>query len=132
VKITADTNILVRAVTRDHPDQGRLAQEAMAAAESVAVPLVVLCELAWVLSRRYRVGSAEIAEAIRRLLRSPNVVADRPAAEAGLAQLDSGGDFADGVIAYGGAQLGSEAFVSFDRRAVALLQARGQSARLLA
>ncbi len=45
--------------------------------------------------------------------------------------LEAGGDFADGVIAYEGKWLGGETFVSFDKQAVALLTAQGQSARLL-
>ena len=45
--------------------------------------------------------------------------------------LAAGGDFADGVIAYEGNWLGGETFVSFDKKAVALLTAQGQSARLL-
>ena len=56
---------------------------------------------------------------------------DRTAAEAGLALLEAGGDFADGVIAHQGQWLGGESFVSFDRQAVALLQAQGISAQLL-
>jgi predicted nucleic-acid-binding protein len=61
-----------------------------------------------------------------------NVVVNRPAAEAGLAQLEAGGDFADGAIAFEGSWLGAEMFVSFDKQAVKLLKAQGQSARLLA
>ena len=57
---------------------------------------------------------------------------NRPAVEAGLALLEAGGDFADGVIAYEGNWLGAEVFVSFDKKAVELLQAQGQSSRLLA
>ncbi|MFA8593984.1 VapC toxin family PIN domain ribonuclease, partial [Xanthomonas campestris pv. campestris] len=45
--------------------------------------------------------------------------------------LDAGGDFADGVIAYEGNWLGGETFVSFDKKAVVLLTAQGQSTRLL-
>ena len=50
--------------------------------------------------------------------------------EAGLAMLDAGGDFADGVIAYEGRWLGAETFVSFDRKAVEMLAAQGVPARL--
>lgn len=52
-------------------------------------------------------------------------------AEAGLALLEAGGDFADGVIAYDGDWLGAETFVSFDGQAVSLLEARGASVHLL-
>jgi predicted nucleic-acid-binding protein len=48
-----------------------------------------------------------------------------------LAVLEAGGDFADGVIAYEGAWLGGETFVSFDKKAVTLLTDQGHSARLL-
>jgi hypothetical protein len=47
------------------------------------------------------------------------------------AALDAGGDFADGVIAYEGKWLGGETFVSFDKKAVALLTDQGHSARML-
>jgi predicted nucleic-acid-binding protein len=60
-----------------------------------------------------------------------NVVVNRPALEAGLAIVDAGGDFADGVIAYEGNWLGADAFISFDKKAVKLLEAQGLSAELL-
>jgi predicted nucleic-acid-binding protein len=131
VKITADTNVLVRAITGDSGRQSKAAQAQLANAELVALPLPSLCELVWVLSQGYQVPSAEVAEAIRRLMNSANVVVDRAAAEAGLALLDAGGDFADGVIAHEGSWLGADTFVSFDKKAVKLLQAQGMSVRLL-
>lgn len=48
----------------------------------------------------------------------------------GIAVLEAGGDFADGVIAYEGSRLGGQTFVSFDRKASKLLQSAGVSARL--
>jgi predicted nucleic-acid-binding protein len=59
------------------------------------------------------------------------VVVNRPAAELGLAVLEAGGDFADGAIAYEGAWLGGETFVSFDKQAVNLLSRQGEAARVL-
>jgi hypothetical protein len=67
----------------------------------------------------------------RALLAAANVKVNRPAVEAGLAVLEAGGDFADGVIAYEGAWLGGETFVSFDKKAVTLLMDQGHSAGLL-
>jgi len=64
-------------------------------------------------------------------MNAANVVVNRPAAEAGLALLEAGGDFADGVIAYEGNWLGAETLVSFDKKAVKLMKAQGESARLL-
>jgi predicted nucleic-acid-binding protein len=131
MKITADTNVLVRAITGDDERQSRVAQARLANADMVALAMPVLCELAWVLSQGYKIPSAEIAETIRRLMAGANVVLNRPAAEAGLALLDAGGDFADGVIAYEGNWLGAETFVSFDKKAVKLMDAQGKPARLL-
>ena len=131
MKITADTNVLVRAFVEDHPAQSKAAQAALRKAEIVAVSLVSLCELVWVL-RGYKIEQAAIAATIAGLINSVNVVVNRPAADAGLALLAAGGDFADGVIAYEGNWLGADTFVSFDKRAVKLMEARDNSARPLA
>jgi predicted nucleic-acid-binding protein len=129
MKITADTNVLVRALTEDHPEQSKAAQMALSKADLVALAMPALCELVWVL-QGYKIRPSDIAGAIRRLLNGVSVVVNRPAAEAGLAALEAGGDFADGVIAYEGSWLGADAFVSFDKKAVKLIEAGGGSARL--
>jgi predicted nucleic-acid-binding protein len=84
-----------------------------------------------VVSQGYKVSPDNIAEALRRVINGANVIVNRPAAEAGLALLDAGGDFADGVIAYEGSWLGADTFVSFDKKAVRLMEAQGRSAQLL-
>ena len=131
MKVTADTNVLLRAIVDDDEAQTTRAVELLEAADMVAVSLQTLCELVCVLRGRYGVERTHIASAIRTLLSTSNVVVNRPAAEAGLALLDAGGDFADGVIAYDGTWLGAETFVSFDKKAVSLLTKQGQAARLL-
>ncbi|MFT3789914.1 MAG: type II toxin-antitoxin system VapC family toxin [Rudaea sp.] len=125
MKIVADTNVLLRVVTGDDPAQARVATRALERAELVAVSLHALCELAWVLQRSYGVSRADTAAAIRQLAETRNVAVDRPAVEAGLAMLEAGGDFADGIIAFEGRWLGGETFVSFDKQAVRLLKAQG-------
>jgi len=131
VKITADTNVLLRAYVADDETQAAAAVDLLAKSDIVAVSLQVLCEFAWVLRRQYVTAPKDIAAAIRALLNTANVVANRPAVEAGLAILEAGGDLADGVIAFDGNWLGGETFVSFDRKAVKLLAAQGQSVQLL-
>ena len=131
MKIIADTNVLLRAVVGDDPKQSRVAIRAMEQAETVVVSQHALCELAWVLDHRYGVSRADIAATIRQLRDTKNIVLNRPAVQAGLAVLDAGGDFADGVIAYEGTWLGGDAFTSFDKKAVALLSAQGHKTRLL-
>lgn len=132
MRITADTNVLIRGAVRDDPEQTLAADRVLRDATLIAVSLPCLCEFAWVLGRVYRFGSAEVATAIRALLAAANVATNRPAVEAGLRVLEAGGDFADGVIAHEGRWLGAEVFVSFDRRAVKLLAAAGEKAELLA
>jgi predicted nucleic-acid-binding protein len=130
MKVTADTNVLVRALTEDHAAQSKAAQMALSKADTVALTIPTLCELVWVL-QGYKIRPSDIAGTIRGLLNSANVVVNRPAAEAGLVMLDAGGDFADGAIAYEGNWLGADIFISFDKKAVRLMDAQGKSARLL-
>jgi len=132
LRITADTNVLVRAAVDDDPDQARLAAETLRGAEIIAVTLPTLCEFVWVLVRGYAVEGRSIAAAIRRLVDSANVRVDRPAVDAGLAVFEAGGDFADGVIAFEGSRLGGSVFTSFDRRAVEPVATTGAETRLLA
>lgn len=131
MKVTVDTNVLVRGVVRDNPRQARAVDKVLKEASLIAVSLPCLCEFAWVLHRVYGFDHATIAVAIGALLDTGNVVMNRPAAEAGLAMLEAGGDFADGVMAYEGTWLGGETFVSFDRKAIALLKKQGEAAQLL-
>lgn len=44
MRITADTNVLVRAMVADEPKQARLAQSALAGADLNAVGPTTLCE----------------------------------------------------------------------------------------
>ena len=131
MKISVDTKVLVRAVLQDDEAQARLAARSLARASLIAVSIPSLCELVWILLKGARLPKEDVATAIQALIDTKNVVMNRPAAEAGLALLAAGGDFADGVIAHEGYSLGAETFVSFDKKAVALVRAQGQQALLL-
>jgi len=131
MNVTVDTNVLVRAAVRDDPKQAVVAAKLLRSAKMIAVAVPSLCEFVWVLRRVYGLAPAAAAAAIRALLATANVEMNRPAVEAGVAVLDAGGDFADGVIAYEGRWLGAETFVSFDKKAVDILTAQGERARLL-
>ena len=131
MKISVDTNVLVRAVLNDDPAQSRAARKLLREASLIAVPLLCLCELVWVLRHCAKLPRDDVATAVRSLMNAGNVVVNRPAAELGLAVLEAGGDFADGALAYEGAWLGGETFVSFDKQAVTLLSRQGEAAQLL-
>lgn len=128
MKIIVDTNVLVRFVVGDDDRQASAAVTALESAEIVAISSHALCELVWVLDRSYEVARHDIVDTIRRLTSAQNVEVDRPAVEAGLAMLEAGGDFADGIIAHEGQWLGGETFLSFDKQAVKLLMQQGRAA----
>ncbi len=131
MKITPDTNILIRAVVGDDVKQAQAATKLLKGAELIAVSLPSLCEFVWVLRRVYDFSLQDISSAIEALLDAGNVAVNRPVVDAGLAILKEGGDFADGLIAYEGSWLGGEIFVSFDKRAVSLIAKHGQQTKLL-
>lgn len=132
MKITVEANILVRAVVRDEETRAKAAAKLLKEAEIIAVSLPCLCEFVWVLRRLYGFAQQDISAALEALLDADNVAVNRPAVEAGMAVLNAGGDFADGIIAFEGRWLGGETFVSFDKKAVSLLARQGQRAELLA
>ncbi|NYG48700.1 putative nucleic-acid-binding protein [Bradyrhizobium sp. IAR9] len=121
---------MVRVLVGDDAEQSKVAEALLKKADLIAISIPALCELAWVLSRGYKTSAENISASIRHLINASNAVVDRPAAEAGLSFLDAGGDFADGVIAHEGNWLGADTFVSFDRKAVKLIEASGGLARL--
>src|SRR5439155_10289470 len=125
LRVTPDTNVLVRVAVNDDPQEAGQARQLLREAELVVLTLPALCEFVWVLTRAYRRQANDIVAAMRRLLLAPTVQVDRPAVEAGLAMLEAGGDFADGVIAFEGRRVGAPVFGSFDRRATELIAATG-------
>ena len=131
MKFTLDTNVLVRLATQDDPKQSALALKVLQTASLMAVPTTALCEMVGVLQRGYRYTPEQISHAIRTLLQVSQVVCNTPAVLAGLALLQSGGDFADGVIAFEGELLGGQEFVTFDQAAAKLLKHQKRKVRLL-
>jgi predicted nucleic-acid-binding protein len=131
MKVTLDTNVLVRLATQDDPEQASLALEVLKQATLIAVPNTALCELVWVLLRGYRYTPEQVVYAVRTLMQVRQVVCNTPAVLAGLAMLENGGDFADGVIAFEGELLGGREFVTFDQQAAKLLKAQKRKSRLL-
>lgn len=128
MRLTVDTNILIRAFVEDDPGQAEIAKSLLSNAALVVIPIPALCEFAWVLSRSYGIAAADIASAIAALADSETVLTDRPAVEAGIDMVRAGGDFADGAIAMQGLSLGGTVFASFDKKALGLWRKRGGQA----
>ena len=128
MRVTADTNVLLRTILQDHDQQTDAAEALLANATTIAVPVPVFCEISWVLRRSFHQAPTEIAAAIQAICAIETVVTDGPAVEAGVQALLAGGDFADGVIAQQGERLGATVFATFDREAVATLRQAGLAA----
>ena len=123
--IALDTNVLVRFLVQDDPEQARLAGEIINQLTDDAPGFVsreVLVELVWVLERAYRFGRAEIAIALDGLLAATELLIER-ADEVGPAlelYRNDGFGFADLMIAAAARSVGASELVTFDRKAARL------------
>jgi predicted nucleic-acid-binding protein len=122
--IGLDTNVLVRYLTQDDPDQAALATRIVEKELTEDAPgfigLVVLVETAWVLQRLYRASAEEIRETMIDLLGSRAIVVenrDVVTRAIALSKQNSCG-FADAIIAASAFDAGCEKVISFDRGAV--------------
>lgn len=132
MKAIVDSNVLLRAAVRDNARQARIAASFLRDAEVIVVSLICLCEFVGVLRSVYKIGREDVTAALRALLNAGNVEVNRPAVEAGMALMNAGGEFADGVMAYEGRWMGGETFVSFDKQAFPVAVVLEQKAKLLA
>ena len=131
MKISIDTNVLVRTVLQDDPAQMAAANQLLRNASSIAISLPCLCEMVWILRSGAKLSNSKIIEILENILSVKKIKLNRVAVLEGLKLLKMGGDFADGVMEYEGSVLGGEVFYSFDKKAVKLLKEQGKSVQLL-
>ncbi|MGH9067842.1 MAG: PIN domain-containing protein [Acidimicrobiales bacterium] len=119
--IGLDTNVLVRYLVQDEPDQSAMAStviDALTENDPGFLSLVTVVELYWVLRRAYNLGTARCAELVEGLLDARELrVGQDSIARTALAVSRDGYDFADAVIAELGRVAGCEHTVTLDRRA---------------
>ena len=115
--IAIDTNILLRYLVEDEPEQAALAinliENRLTADNPAFVALTVIVEIAWVLNRRYRIAPTEIGEIIKRLISAPQFVVERFA----LIERAIGSghtDLADAIIHETGRKAGASKTLTFD------------------
>ena len=117
-----DTNVLVRFLVGDNPDQEARAASFLARAsadgERLFVPQIVVCELVWVLSYAYGKSRSEIAPGLEALLRARQLTFEEPdQIRAALERFAAGdGDFADWLIWERSGAAGCDHVVTFDSR----------------
>ena len=85
--IAFDTNMLVRAVVADHPEQVAVVRRLMAG-NTVFISRTVLLETEWVLRARYQKTRSELFEFFKALLEAQNAEVESDA---------QGADFADAM-----------------------------------
>ena len=118
-----DTNVLVRYITRDHPEQYRAAKrhlEATCTQENPGyVNVIVLCELAWVLTTAYDADTEEVARVIDQLLRTRQLqIQCRDQVRSALSEYrDSKAGFPDCLIGRLNRKEGGDETVTFDQDA---------------
>lgn len=97
--ISIDTNVLLRRLLNDDPEQFAKAARLFECSGAVLITDIVLVETVWVLSgKKYRVNKAGIAAAILSLLEEPNVMFEsRQAVWAALCDYESAPDVKGGV-----------------------------------
>src|ERR1017187_6187178 len=111
--IAVDTNVVVRLLTEDHPEQTAAAR-ALFAAGPIWIAKTVLLETRWVLRRLCGLDESTIRDAFTRLLGFENVHAeDEGSVVAALALTAHGIDFADAL--HLSSRPAGAALVSFDR-----------------
>jgi predicted nucleic-acid-binding protein len=110
--LAVDTNVIIRYLTNDHPQQSPRARR-LVDGQNIWVPTTVLLETEWVLRSVYRYTPAQIAVALRKFAGMPRVTVENAAlATQALDWVEQGMDFADGL--HLGASHHCEAFATFD------------------
>ena len=116
---TLDTNVVVRLLIGDDPQQTPIAEQAFLdaiASGGVYLPDVVLAEVAWVL-RGYDLERTTRYQLLERLVRTRGVVVDDiDAVIDALEQFSLGGDLADQLILARASSAAALPVLSFDRR----------------
>jgi predicted nucleic-acid-binding protein len=111
--ISLDTNVVVRVVTADDPDQLAVALKVMRL-DGLWLCKTVLLEIEWVLRYSYKLSRQTILETFTRLLGYPNLSTEEPATvQLALDLYGAGMDFGDAL--HLASSKGADRFVTFDR-----------------
>jgi len=120
--IGLDTNVLVRYVMQDDPEQAALAGrciESLTAESPGFVPLVAVIEFVWVLSSAYGRGRDDVSRALEDLLRTRELIVERAELvwQALRVYRRTNCDFADTLLERSAAAAECTSTLTFDRGA---------------
>jgi len=126
--IGLDSNVLLRHLVQDDPEQAKMAGEVLGELtddEPGFVSLVALAEIAWVLRRGYRLPAPAVLDHLENLLGSRELeFEDAETVWTAVMKGRDGADFADALIADTAHLWGCDEVVTFDRRAAETLGMR--------
>lgn len=112
--VAADTNVIVRFLTRDDAAQAARAASLLSGSQ-VWISKTVLLETAWVLLSLYRFTAVEVNEGLKRFAGLRNVRIEDPLQVARAFEWTTLGiDFADAL--HLASSVGTNRFLTFDRR----------------
>jgi predicted nucleic-acid-binding protein len=117
-----DTNVLVRYLVQDDPEQARKATRFItnecSSEDPGLINRIVLCELVWVLETAYGYARENVALALEKILRTTQfTIEDHQEAWSSFREYQDGGDFGDSFISAVNRRLGCERTVTLDRKA---------------
>jgi predicted nucleic acid-binding protein len=118
VSAFVDTNVLIRHLTGDPPDQAARATRLLSQADQLLLPDLTVAETVYVLESFYEVPRARVVELVRAIVAFPGIgVADEPLLLRALEVYEVHRlDFADAYLVAQAEASGVNAVVSFDKR----------------
>jgi predicted nucleic-acid-binding protein len=120
--IAIDTNVLVRYVVQDHPQQSRVANQLLESLkprqETCFITNITLCELVWVLESCYDHRKSKICELLEKILQIDIFVFENKDLLLGCLKeyRDHPGDFADYLIGKQSRANGANQVYTFDKK----------------
>jgi predicted nucleic-acid-binding protein len=118
-----DTNVLIRFLIKDDPQQAeivyRLFKNVESSKEKLFLPITVVLETIWVLESAYKIPRQEISDAIGELLLMPMLQFESQSAIVGFVNTakETEIDLSDILIAHSALFAGCECTLTFDKHA---------------
>ena len=119
--IALDTNVLIRYLTRDNPEQAEAARALLQGLTTNGPGFIcreVVIEVVWVLEKSYRFRRERISNIVVELVATDTLVIedDNDVAQAAAAYREGSADFSDLMILAAANRVGAQPLYTFDRR----------------
>ena len=119
--IALDTNVLIRYLTRDNPEQAEAARALLQGLTTDNPGFIcreVVIEVVWVLERSYRFSRERIANIVVELVATDTLVIedDNDVAQAAAVYREGSADFSDLMILSAANRVGAQPLYTFDRQ----------------